>query len=49
VIDWTTPEVISVNDSSFTTPSVSSNGKEIVSVFERTGGAQLYFSVAEVE
>jgi hypothetical protein len=49
VIDWTTPQVISPNDSSFTTPSVASDGKVVVSVFERTGGAELYFSVADVE
>jgi len=35
VIDWTGPEVISVNNSSFGSPAVASNGKVVVSVFSR--------------
>jgi hypothetical protein len=47
LIDWSTPQVISTNNSNFSTPAVTVNGEVIVSVFEKSAG-ELWFSLANV-
>ena len=49
IVDWSEPSAISVNDNHFISPSVASNGKVVVSVFEKPTFDELYFSVANIE
>jgi hypothetical protein len=47
VVDWQTPQVISVNGNDYVTPTVATNGKVAVAAFEK--GRDLYFTVADIE